>query len=53
MIIVIGIAGVGKTSFVSKLASTLHETHRKPYVINLDPACRRVSSFVNIAIIIV
>jgi hypothetical protein len=52
-IIVLGMAGAGKTSFVSKLVSTLHDTDRKPYVINLDPACKEVPYFVNIGIIIV
>jgi len=52
-VIVLGMAGAGKTSFVSKLASTLHDTHGKPYVINLDPACKEVPYSVNIGIIII
>ncbi|XP_011865769.1 PREDICTED: GPN-loop GTPase 1 [Vollenhovia emeryi] len=40
-IIVVGMAGVGKTSFVSRLVSKLYSSG-KPYVINLDPACREV-----------
>lgn len=37
-IIVLGMAGSGKSSFVQKLAQVSYQ-HFKPYVINLDPAC--------------
>ena len=46
-IIVLGMAGSGKTTFVNKVVSTLYETG-KPYVINLDPACKEVPYPVNI-----
>lgn len=46
-IIVLGMAGAGKTSFVSKLVSRLYNVG-KPYVINLDPACREVPYPANI-----
>lgn len=40
-IIVLGMAGSGKTTFVNSLVTKLYETG-KPYVINLDPACKEV-----------
>lgn len=46
-IIVLGMAGAGKTSFVSRLVSTLYDMG-KPYVVNLDPACKEVSYPANI-----
>ena len=46
-IIVLGMAGSGKTTFVQRLASHLHmkadDKRKMPYVINLDPACMEVS----------
>ncbi|XP_051167021.1 GPN-loop GTPase 1 [Leptopilina boulardi] len=48
-IIVLGMAGSGKTSFVKRLVSDLFQTN-KPYVINLDPACLEVPYPVNIDI---
>ncbi|XP_063984012.1 GPN-loop GTPase 1 [Diachasmimorpha longicaudata] len=48
-IIVLGMAGSGKTTFVQKIVSTLYETG-KPYVINLDPACRETPYPTNIDI---
>nr|SVE93647.1 EOG090X072H [Scapholeberis mucronata] len=49
-LIVLGMAGSGKTSFVQQLTSKLHSTNKPPYVINLDPACREVPYPVNIDI---
>lgn len=46
-IIVLGMAGAGKTSFVSRLVSRLHDVG-KPYVVNLDPACKDVPYPANI-----
>ena len=46
-IIVLGMAGAGKTSFVSRLVSRLYNKGN-PYVVNLDPACREVSYPANI-----
>lgn len=46
-IVVLGMAGSGKTTFVTKIVSKLHETG-KPYVINLDPACCEVPYPANI-----
>lgn len=37
-IIILGMAGSGKTSFVKKLSSYKYDKY-KPYIINLDPAC--------------
>lgn len=39
-LIVLGMAGSGKTTFVEKLSEYLHEEDNPPYLINLDPACR-------------
>lgn len=47
-LVVLGMAGSGKTTFVNKLVSQLHDAKKKPYVINLDPACKEVSYPVNI-----
>lgn len=41
-LIVLGMAGSGKTTFVQQLVSRLHVRKQPPYVINLDPACREV-----------
>lgn len=38
-LIVLGMAGSGKTSFVNQLSIFENKT-RNPYIINLDPACR-------------
>lgn len=46
-IIILGMAGAGKTSFVSRLVSSLYNTG-KPYVVNLDPACKEVPYPANI-----
>ncbi|XP_034934526.1 GPN-loop GTPase 1 [Chelonus insularis] len=48
-IIVLGMAGSGKTTFVQKTVAKLYEVN-KPYVINLDPACREVPYIANIDI---
>ncbi|KAJ8681184.1 hypothetical protein QAD02_016971 [Eretmocerus hayati] len=48
-IIVLGMAGSGKTTFVTKIVSKLYDTS-KPYVINLDPACNEVPYPANIDI---
>lgn len=46
-LIVLGMAGSGKTTFVRKLAQYKHDQHN-PYIINLDPACREVPYPANI-----
>ena len=46
-IIVLGMAGSGKTTFVTKIVSRFYE-NGKPYVINLDPACTEVPYPANI-----
>lgn len=46
-IIVLGMAGSGKTTFVQRLTSVLYNVG-KPYVINLDPACKEVPYPANI-----
>ncbi|XP_032675414.1 GPN-loop GTPase 1 [Odontomachus brunneus] len=48
-IIVLGMAGSGKTTFVQRLVSKLYN-ETKPYVINLDPACKEVPYPANIDI---
>jgi len=39
-LIVLGMAGSGKTTFVQKLAEQLYENETPGYLINLDPACQ-------------
>jgi len=47
-LIVLGMAGSGKTTFVSKLNSYLRQYKRAPYLINLDPACKNMPYTPNI-----
>ena len=49
-VIVLGMAGSGKTTFVQRLTSHLHSRASPPYVVNLDPACREVPYPANIDI---
>lgn len=49
-IIVLGMAGSGKTSFVQRITAHLHTKKTNPYVINLDPACHEMPYPVNIDI---
>lgn len=49
-IICIGMAGSGKTTFVQRLNSHLHQKKSAPYVINLDPAVLKVPFGCNIDI---
>ena len=49
-IIVLGMAGSGKTTFVQRLTSDLYQGTVSPYVVNLDPACREVPYPANIDI---
>jgi len=49
-VIVLGMAGSGKTTFVQRLTSDLHAKGSPPYVVNLDPACREVPYPANIDI---
>ncbi|GAB0092756.1 GPN-loop GTPase [Sergentomyia squamirostris] len=46
-LIVLGMAGSGKTTFVQKLSQIAHK-NKAPYVINLDPACKNIPYPVNI-----
>lgn len=48
-IIVLGMAGSGKTTFIKKLVQLAYEKTR-PYVVNLDPACAETPYFCNIDI---
>lgn len=45
-LIVLGMAGSGKTSLVTRLSTD----NKKPYVVNLDPACLQLPYFANIDI---
>lgn len=47
-LIVLGMAGSGKTSFVRRLTQLGNLQNMKPYVVNLDPACREVPYHANI-----
>ena len=49
-VIVLGMAGSGKTTFVQRLTAELHAKKTPPYVVNLDPACREVPYPANIDI---
>ncbi|OWF35492.1 GPN-loop GTPase 1-like [Mizuhopecten yessoensis] len=49
-IIVLGMAGSGKTTFVQRITAHLHARKRPPYVINLDPAVLEVPFPANIDI---
>lgn len=49
-VICIGMAGSGKTTFVQRLNSYLHEKKTPPYLINLDPAVLKVPFGCNIDI---
>lgn len=47
-LIVLGMAGSGKTSFVKRLTQLGNLQNLKPYVMNLDPACQEVPYHANI-----
>jgi GTPase SAR1 family protein len=49
-IVVLGMAGSGKTSLVQRLTSHLYEKESPPYVVNLDPACLDVPYPANVDI---
>jgi GTPase SAR1 family protein len=49
-LIVLGMAGSGKTSLVQRLTSDLNILNKPPYVINLDPACHDVPYPANIGV---
>uniref|UniRef100_A0A671UIX5 GPN-loop GTPase n=1 Tax=Sparus aurata TaxID=8175 RepID=A0A671UIX5_SPAAU len=49
-LIVLGMAGSGKTTFVQRLTAHLHSQKTPPYVINLDPAVHEVPFPANIDI---
>lgn len=42
VVIVVGMAGSGKTTFMQRLNSHIHTQKRIPYIINLDPAVKNV-----------
>lgn len=50
VVIVLGMAGSGKTTFVQRLTAHLQSTTKPPYVINLDPAVSQVPFPANIDI---
>uniref|UniRef100_F1LAC7 GPN-loop GTPase n=1 Tax=Ascaris suum TaxID=6253 RepID=F1LAC7_ASCSU len=49
-IVVLGMAGSGKSSFVQRLTARLHEKKLVPYVVNLDPAVNTLPYPANIDI---
>jgi predicted NACHT family NTPase len=49
-IIVIGMAGSGKTTFMQRVNAYLHEQQQPPYVLNLDPAVTHLPFTANIDI---
>lgn len=50
VIITIGMAGSGKTTFVQRINSYLHSKQTPPYIVNLDPAVVDVPFEANIDI---
>ena len=50
VIITIGMAGAGKSTFVQQINSYLHASHRPPYILNLDPAVANTPFEANIDI---
>ncbi|KAF3918500.1 hypothetical protein ABW21_db0205545 [Orbilia brochopaga] len=42
VIMVVGMAGSGKTTFMQRLNAHLHQKKEPPYIINLDPAVKNV-----------
>ena len=49
-LVILGMAGSGKTTFVQRLTAELYHKSKQPYVVNLDPACREVPYPANIDI---
>ncbi|RUS17459.1 hypothetical protein BC938DRAFT_476257 [Jimgerdemannia flammicorona] len=50
VVVVIGMAGSGKTTFMQRLNAHLHAKQTPPYVINLDPAVTALPFTANIDI---
>lgn len=50
VILTIGMAGSGKTTFMQRLTADLHASDRPPYVVNLDPAVLDLPYPVNVDI---
>ncbi|GLI61796.1 hypothetical protein VaNZ11_004297 [Volvox africanus] len=50
VILVIGMAGSGKTTFIQRINSHLHATRRQGYIINMDPAVTHLPYGANIDI---
>ena len=50
VIITIGMAGAGKSTFVQRMNSYLHAQETPPYILNLDPAVTHVPFEPNIDI---
>lgn len=49
-VIILGMAGSGKSSLCSKLISHLFDKNTPPYVINCDPACMNTDYLCNVDI---
>ncbi|XP_029823069.1 GPN-loop GTPase 1 [Ixodes scapularis] len=49
-VIVLGMAGSGKTTWVQRITAHLHAIKKPPYVVNLDPACSEVPYPANVDI---
>jgi GPN-loop GTPase len=50
VIIAIGMAGAGKSTFVQQINSYLHTSQKPPYILNLDPAVANTPFQANIDI---
>ncbi|XP_076330554.1 GPN-loop GTPase 1-like [Tachypleus tridentatus] len=48
--IVLGMAGSGKTTWVQRITAHLYAKKKSPYVINLDPACKELPYPANIGL---
>lgn len=49
-ILVIGMAGSGKTTLIQRLNAYLHSQSKPPYILNLDPAVLKTPFEINIDI---
>lgn len=51
-LVVLGMAGSGKTTFVKKLLQFSDMKNLRPYAVNLDPACKEVPFHANIGMLL-
>ena len=51
-ILVLGMAGSGKTTFIQRINAHLHSEQTSPYVVNLDPAVHELHIHVMLIFVI-